>query len=176
EMFHTRSRENAEAVAAFLGTLRTIPEPAGSPKSQTRDPKQTSNQQPGIQDRSAQPDAVRGASGISAAEPSSGSSASTSLTATDAGRKLFDNLYCIACHIAPESTETDPGRIRLAGVGQKFAPGALETFLGKPDADFPAIRMPNFKLGQDEARVLADYLTVAAPGGKQSRSARGIGD
>jgi mono/diheme cytochrome c family protein len=43
-------------------------------------------------------------------------------------------------------------------VRQKFAPGALEAFLKKPEAHYAWIRMPNFRLSDEEAGQLAAYL------------------
>jgi mono/diheme cytochrome c family protein len=75
-----------------------------------------------------------------------------------AGRQLFEKLHCAACHIPPDTSEPDQGRISLKQVGRKFLPGMLATFLQKPDAHYLWIRMPNFRLSGGEAGRIASYL------------------
>jgi len=81
---------------------------------------------------------------------------------TAGGRKLFESLHCVACHSDPDSTETDPTKISLRQVGEKFRPGQLAEFLKKPDAHYRWIRMPDFKLTDDEAAQLAGFLDSVA--------------
>jgi cytochrome c2 len=87
---------------------------------------------------------------------------SVSETRVNSGKRLFDDLHCIACHIAPDSKEVDPERLSLAHVREKFAPGKLPSFLKKPESHFACIRMPDFKLTDDEAGALSDYLLSVA--------------
>lgn len=83
-----------------------------------------------------------------------------------AGKLLYDQLQCVACHVAPDSTDAAlPGRISQKGVKAKFVPGALVAFLRQPEEHFKWIRMPNFRLTGEEAGHLAAYLeaNAAAP-------------
>jgi mono/diheme cytochrome c family protein len=74
------------------------------------------------------------------------------------GQHLFQALHCAACHNTPGSDEKDPGRISLGHVKAKFQPGALESFLLKPEAHYAWIRMPNFRFSSVEAADLAAFL------------------
>ena len=88
-----------------------------------------------------------------------------------AGKALYDQLHCVACHVAPDTAEAAvPGRISQKGVKAKFAPGALVAFLRQPDEHFKWVRMPNFKLTEEEAAQLAAYLdaNAEAPGVRPS--------
>jgi mono/diheme cytochrome c family protein len=86
----------------------------------------------------------------------------------ESGKKLFENLHCIACHQPPDATEAAETKIPLKEAGKKFAPGALKAFLLQPSAHYEWIRMPNFKLSNEEALQLAAFVTstgeTAAPG------------
>lgn len=76
----------------------------------------------------------------------------------EAGRTLFNELHCIACHDSPATEEQDPTKIPLAHVAHKFQPGALMEFLLQPNRHYAWIEMPNFKLAPEEAAHLAAYL------------------
>jgi mono/diheme cytochrome c family protein len=78
------------------------------------------------------------------------------------GKALYEKFHCIACHNPPDSTDNDPKKIAQKQVLAKFAPGSLVAFLLKPEEHFAWIRMPNFRLGNDEAVQLAAYLTANA--------------
>jgi mono/diheme cytochrome c family protein len=81
------------------------------------------------------------------------------------GEKLFFNLGCITCHQLQDPKEKDKyGRLSLYYVNAKFAPGALEAFLRAPQAHYPWIRMPDFKLTANETAALAAYLGAEAKG------------
>ncbi len=80
----------------------------------------------------------------------------------EAGEKLFTTLNCAGCHLAPDSTDDDPAKIPLKRVAQKFTPGALASFLTKPEAHYSWIRMPNFKFSPAEASGLAAWLLSTA--------------
>jgi len=73
-------------------------------------------------------------------------------------KSIFERLHCIGCHNAPDKTETDPARISLKHVAQKFSDGRLVEFLKAPEQHFAWIRMPNFKLADAETKDLADFL------------------
>jgi mono/diheme cytochrome c family protein len=87
-----------------------------------------------------------------------------------AGEKLFESLHCAACHNPPGGSEADDKKIYLKQVQAKFASGTLATFLLKPDAHYAWIRMPNFKLSQDEANQLAAFLTSKADKPSESKA------
>jgi len=78
------------------------------------------------------------------------------------GGKLFESLHCAACHVSPTEDKTDPKRIALKQVKQKFAPGDLVKFLQKPTEHYEWIRMPNFHLKPEEANELAAFLFAKA--------------
>lgn len=78
------------------------------------------------------------------------------------GKKLFDSLHCVACHVAPDDAKPDAKKIALKQVKQKFSPGALVAFLQKPTEHYDWIRMPNFHLTKDEAGQLAAFVLSKA--------------
>jgi mono/diheme cytochrome c family protein len=76
------------------------------------------------------------------------------------GGALFANLGCIACHQRPDAEGKDPhDRIPLGHVGDKWNATALVEFLKDPAKNYPATRMPHFRLEDEEATQLAAYLT-----------------
>lgn len=91
--------------------------------------------------------------------------------APEAGRKLFHQLGCVACHGAlssPSEVFDDPQQSKevpnvpvphpygdLAG---KWTRGGLAEFLREPTRLHPDGRMPNFSLSEPDSRALADYL------------------
>jgi mono/diheme cytochrome c family protein len=80
----------------------------------------------------------------------------------EAGKALFEKLHCVACHTAPEGGESLPHQLSHKQVNAKFAPGALATFLQKPEEHYAWIRMPNFRLSAEEAKNLAEFLGSVA--------------
>ena len=78
------------------------------------------------------------------------------------GKKLFEALHCISCHVSPDDAKPDAKKIALKHVKQKFAPGTLVAFLQKPTEHYDWIRMPNFHLSKDEASQLAAYVLSKA--------------
>lgn len=80
----------------------------------------------------------------------------------DAGRALYEKLHCAACHVPPEGGTAEPGKISQRGVRSKFTPGSIAAFLKKPSEHYAWIRMPDFRLTQEEAAQLASYLESAA--------------
>lgn len=90
------------------------------------------------------------------------SAPATNTEAVEAGRGLYEKLHCVACHVAPDASETTPGKIPQKGVRSKFSPGALTAFLRKPSEHYAWIRMPDFKLTAQEASQLAAYLESVA--------------
>jgi len=87
----------------------------------------------------------------------------------EAGKRAFETLHCIACHNTPGTSEKDPQKISFSHVREKFAPGALNSFLRKPEEHYVWIRMPNFKLTADEAAQLAAFLELSADKPKSVR-------
>jgi mono/diheme cytochrome c family protein len=75
------------------------------------------------------------------------------------GGALFANFGCIACHTPPDFEGDDEhGRVPLGHVKAKWQPKALTAFLKDPAKDYPHIRMPNFRLTDEEAERLTSYL------------------
>jgi mono/diheme cytochrome c family protein len=83
----------------------------------------------------------------------------------ESGKKLFETLHCIACHQPPDATEAAETKIPLKEAGRKFAPGALNAFLLRPNAHYEWIRMPNFKLSEKEALQLAAFVISTGEAG-----------
>ena len=93
-------------------------------------------------------------------------------TATDAdspelvtqGTRLYTTLGCIACHLLPDQKPAAdaPVRVSLAFVKTKFLPGALKAFLLQPEKHYQWIRMPNFRLTDEEASALSAFLRSRA--------------
>ena len=78
------------------------------------------------------------------------------------GKVLAAKLQCLNCH---EIESDDPyNGISLAGVSQKYQPGALADFLLAPHARSPWSQMPDFHLSEQEAADLEAFLREAAPG------------
>jgi mono/diheme cytochrome c family protein len=83
----------------------------------------------------------------------------------DAGKKLFETLHCAACHVPPDSSEKAAAhKLSLNQVEKKFTPVALVQFLKQPDQHFNWIRMPTFKLSDEQRLQLAAYLHPGAAG------------
>jgi len=80
------------------------------------------------------------------------------------GKALYEKLLCASCHNPPDGKESDPAKVSQKHVKQKYQPGALAEFLGKPSAHFAWIRMPDFRLTPDEAGHLAAFLNQHADG------------
>jgi mono/diheme cytochrome c family protein len=70
-------------------------------------------------------------------------------------KTLYDALLCASCH-----DNSDPTKISLTHVAEKFPPGKLVDYLLAPEAHFAWTRMPNFKLSRAEAETLAKDLSV----------------
>lgn len=86
--------------------------------------------------------------------------------AADEGAVLFRQYGCVACHVPPGGDVGDapPDRLALDFVPQKWHAAALVAYLQEPHRDYAAARMPDFRLGRDEAVRLAAYLLQhAAP-------------
>lgn len=82
------------------------------------------------------------------------------------GGAHFHELGCVACHNPPDKagTDLDPKRVPLNNVASKFLPGALVTYLKKPDAFHASTGMPDFQLSDEEAGSIAAFLTKASEG------------
>ncbi|MEI7651987.1 MAG: c-type cytochrome [Verrucomicrobiota bacterium] len=78
-----------------------------------------------------------------------------------AGGGLFANLGCIACHQRPDATGADAhDRIPLGHVRDKWQAAALIEFLKDPAKNYPATRMPHFRLSDEESAQIATYLLI----------------
>ena len=83
--------------------------------------------------------------------------------AVEAGGKLFQGLHCTACHVTGAPGPNDLHKITLAHTAQKFSDESLLAFLKKPSEHYPWIKMPEFKLKDDQLAQLAAYvLSVSA--------------
>ena len=82
------------------------------------------------------------------------------------GGAHFHKLGCAACHTKPSADEPDfdHKRIPLNNVATKFKGGTLISFLKNPQQHHEAIKMPNFRLNDEEAKSLAAYLTKESTG------------
>jgi mono/diheme cytochrome c family protein len=94
------------------------------------------------------------------------------------GGALFANFGCIACHTPSEFQGQDEfNRVPLAHVKAKWQPPALREFLKNPSAIYQSIRMPHFRLTEDEAERLTAYLLNATqkefPAGPAGDPAKG---
>jgi len=70
----------------------------------------------------------------------------------------FAALGCAGCHLIPDTQKPDPDRIMLSYVRDKWKPAALRGFLKKPDAHYAWIRMPDFRMTDEEADKLATFI------------------
>jgi mono/diheme cytochrome c family protein len=94
-----------------------------------------------------------------------------------AGARLFANLGCVGCHTIPPADATEaPLRRSLKYVKQKYQPAVLIDFLKAPEKHYAWIKMPNFRLSDDEATELSAFLFSkaedekgAAPAGDANR-------
>ena len=78
-----------------------------------------------------------------------------------AGRKLFRDIGCIACHSPRDEQEKESeghGLKSLAHVKEKYSHASLSEFLFDPHLANPSGRMPDMKLSKDESIDLAAYL------------------
>jgi len=74
------------------------------------------------------------------------------------GRKLIRESNCVACHkIAGFSKQWVPN---LNGIGTKVNRAWIVSWLKDPKAYNPLSKMPNFHFTDEEANVLADFLTT----------------
>ncbi|HEV2293656.1 MAG TPA: c-type cytochrome [Tepidisphaeraceae bacterium] len=98
--------------------------------------------------------------------------------AAAAGARLFAGLGCVSCHTIPPADATaEPLRRSLKYVKQKYHPAALFDFLKAPQQHYAWIRMPDFKLSDEEATQLTAFLLSraedeagqAAPAGDPAR-------
>jgi mono/diheme cytochrome c family protein len=81
------------------------------------------------------------------------------------GGARFHALGCIACHSLPDQPyDATTERTPLNNVHSKYNLASLSAFLKKPDRHHPSIKMPDFRLTDDEARQLAVFLRTAAKG------------
>ena len=81
---------------------------------------------------------------------------------TLAGEELFNALRCSSCHNGSGDGAGLRQLLPLENVRDKFAPGALATFLRKPSRHFASIAMPDFNLTEEEAVAVAVWLESKA--------------
>ena len=84
---------------------------------------------------------------------------------SEKGAALFERLGCIACHtLAEKDSHPEWNRLSLHFAKSKFRTGQLARFLRKPQHHHEGSRMPDFRLSEEEAEALADYLNENAKG------------
>jgi mono/diheme cytochrome c family protein len=79
----------------------------------------------------------------------------------EVGRKLFNEVGCVACHSPRDEQGREAGvagMVSLAHVAGKYQPGALAAFLHAPLQVRTSGRMPDMKLGKEEAAAIAAHL------------------
>ncbi len=74
-----------------------------------------------------------------------------------AGGVLFAEMRCVGCHTLPEQAPA-ADRIPLRHVKAKWRPAALRAFLKAPQSHYAWIEMPDFRLSDEEASLLAAFL------------------
>src|SRR5439155_5812086 len=76
------------------------------------------------------------------------------------GARLYTALGCVACHVLPVQTPAAdaPTRVSLKFVKAKFLPGELKQFLLRPEKHYQWIKMPNFRLSEEEATALSAFV------------------
>ncbi|MGB1259437.1 MAG: c-type cytochrome, partial [Akkermansiaceae bacterium] len=94
------------------------------------------------------------------------------------GGNRFHMLGCAACHTLPSKPFDAQGkRTPLNNIHTKFTPASLVAFLKDPNKYHQTIKMPDFQLGDEEARQLAAYLHVGSNGkGNEATELPSIGD
>jgi cytochrome c553 len=139
-----KAKEDAEAMAAYLSSLRTAP----AEEMEQRLPPFGRNQKAA--------DEIAKRSGVGA--KAVGAENETPADSNHERKPIFERLHCISCHNAPDQSEVDAAKVSLKHVSEKFPAGKLAEFLKKPEQHFAWIRMPNFKLADAEAKELAEFL------------------
>ena len=94
--------------------------------------------------------------------PADAKAGKPSLEESDEHKPLFEKMHCGACHESPDARETDPKKIPLKHVTEKFSLTELIEFLRAPEAYYEWTRMPDFKLSATEAKELAEFLNARA--------------
>jgi cytochrome c553 len=139
-----KAKEDAEAMAAYLSSLRIAP----AEEMEQRLPPFGRNQ------KASEEIAKR--SGVGAKPV--GDENETPADSNHERKPIFERLHCASCHNAPDQSEVDAAKISLKHVGGKFPAGKLAEFLKRPEQHFTWIRMPNFKLADAEAKELSEFL------------------
>ena len=140
-----KAKEDAEAIAAFLVTLKTEPVVPSDSKALPF----------GYNAKAI--DEISKRSGVNG-KAVTGDGNDTPADQNQERKAIFERLHCIGCHNTPGQKETDPSKISLKHVAQKFSDGKLAEFLKAPEKHFAWIRMPNFKLADAEAKEIAELL------------------
>jgi mono/diheme cytochrome c family protein len=94
------------------------------------------------------------------------------------GERLFKNLGCIGCHHFDDAKRDDElDRYPLQHVSKKLVPEAIFAFLKSPTRHYPWVRMPDFKLSDEEAANLTAHVLDQAkgtvPAAEEGDAARG---
>ncbi len=85
--------------------------------------------------------------------------------ADDAAAAKFEDLGCIACHSWHGPDASDPyDRMSLHFTREKFTTTSLVQFVKQPQQHFPSIRMPQFRMTDEEAAALATVVLARSTG------------
>ena len=76
----------------------------------------------------------------------------------EAGRKLYHEVGCVACHAPEKENPTKVPSVPLPDLAKKTTIDQLSAFLLNPLKDRPASRMPNLGLTPNEANAISVYL------------------
>ena len=83
--------------------------------------------------------------------------------AVTAGGRIVARLGCIGCHTLPDrNVGVDAERVPWQFVKAKYKAAGLVEFLKQPEKHFAWIRMPNFRLSDNDAKNVAAYLLTAS--------------
>ncbi|MBI3097572.1 MAG: c-type cytochrome [Planctomycetes bacterium] len=82
------------------------------------------------------------------------------------GKELLEKVGCLGCHVVGEDADALKNRgtdwtsfgPNLSGVGSKLNPGWIYAWVKDPAQYFPDTRMPNLRLGDEEAADITAYL------------------
>ncbi|HZZ82441.1 MAG TPA: c-type cytochrome [Gemmataceae bacterium] len=81
------------------------------------------------------------------------------------GQAIFQKLGCVTCHrFSDPKTDDELGRLSLYHVGAKYTETGLRSFLKNPHERYAWIKMPDFRLSDDEVAKLQAYLRTQAKG------------
>ena len=96
---------------------------------------------------------------------------SVAAAASVAGRELFHEIGCVACHAPRDGEGVElplPGSVPMAPLAQKYTRATLQQFLLAPHTARPSRRMPDLRLAPAEAQALSHYLLRTKESGQRA--------